>query len=350
MNKKKIRQIIASLCLVMGVTFINGLNLNAADVIPLKDAYEGEKSINIIELAKGLDIKVERDVSTVKGLWETSFYINLNGKGILIYPESQYLFIDGQTVPYKTKTVTDFTSKIDFKLPIPTTPQKDGEGFLIPINVLEEYVGLKFTDKGYELPKKEEKKEEKIEEEKETTTEKQSEGSTTSRNQGGTSGGSQNQGSSGTNNSGGNTGGGTTKPNTGGSTTTPTPTPQPQPQPEPAPQPVAQGLTPQEIEGRLPGLGLSLVGSGYGQSDYKPSSKNFVVCVTGNQILSFDLYKNSASDADTIKTILNLALPTSGNEIYNIVTKPFSNQTLKRDGKTIELRNYGDMVVIEIFY
>ncbi|NLZ35186.1 MAG: hypothetical protein GX889_09855, partial [Clostridiales bacterium] len=223
MNKKKIRQIIASLCLVMGVTFINGLNLNAADVIPLKDAYEGEKSINIIELAKGLDVKVEKDVSTVKGLWETSFYINLNGKGILIYPESQYLFIDGQTVPYKTKTVTDFTSKIDFKLPIPTTPQKDGEGFLIPINVLEEYVGLKFTDKGYELPKKEE---DKVEEEKETATEGQ--------NQGETSGGSQNQGSSGTNNSGRNTGGGTTKPNTpstDGNTSTPTPQPEPTPQP-----------------------------------------------------------------------------------------------------------------------
>ena len=345
MNKKKIRQIIASLCLVMGVTFINGLNLNAADVIPLKDAYEGEKSINIIELAKGLDVKVEKDVSTVKGLWETSFYINLNGKGILIYPESQYLFIDGQTVPYKTKTVTDFTSKIDFKLPIPTTPQKDGEGFLIPINVLEEYVGLKFTDKGYELPKKEE---DKVEEEKETATEGQ--------NQGETSGGSQNQGSSGTNNSGRNTGGGTTKPNTpstDGNTSTPTPqpepTPQPQPKPEPAPQPVAQGLTPQEIEGRLPGLGLSLVESGYANV-YKPSSENFATTVFGNTKLALDLHQNSANDAGTIKTILNLALPTSGNEVYNIVTKPFSNQTIERDGKTIKLIQRPNIVSVEIFY
>ena len=342
MNKKKIRQIIASLCLVMGVTFINGLNLNAADVIPLKDAYEGEKSINIIELAKGLDVKVEKDVSTVEGLWETSFYINLNGKGILIYPESQYLFIDGQTVPYKTKTVTDFTSKVDFKLPIPTTPQKDGEGFLVPINVLEEYVGLKFTDKGYELPKKEE---DKVEEEKETTTEGQ--------NQGETSGGSQNQGSSGTSNSGGNTGGGTTKPSTDGSTSTPTPqpepTPQPQPKPEPAPEPVAQGLTPQEIEGRLPGLGLSLVGSGYGQSDYKPSSKNYTVCVFDNRI-TLSLYKNSANDAETIKAILNLALPTAGNEVYNIVTKPFSNQTISRDGKTVELTSRENSAYIKIHY
>ena len=346
MNKKKIRQIIASLCLVMGVTFINGLNLNAADVIPLKDAYEGEKSINIIELAKGLDVKVERDVSTVEGLWETSFYMNLNGKGILIYPESQYLFIDGQTVPYKTKTVTDFTSKVDFKLPIPTTPQKDGEGFLIPIDVLEEYVGLKFTDKGYELPKKEEK----IEEEKETATEGQ--------NQGETSGGSQNQGSSGTSNSGGNTGGSTTTPKP---TPTPTPTPQPKPEPTPQPepepkpepvpqpQPVAQGLTPREIEGRLPGLGLSLDISGYGQSNYKPSSKNFVVCVFDSRI-SLDLHKNSGNDAELIKTILNLALPTSGNEVYNIATKPFSEHTISRDGKTVGFYMYGNTVSIQIFY
>jgi len=110
-----------------------------------------------------------------------------------------------------------------------------------------------------------------------------------------------------------------------------------------------KSLTPQEIEKKLPELGLSLVGSGYGQSDYKPSSKNFVVCVFDSRI-SLDLHKNSANDADTIKTILNLALPTSGNEVYNIVTKPFSSQTITRDGKTVELYSGKHMVSISIYY
>ena len=111
-----------------------------------------------------------------------------------------------------------------------------------------------------------------------------------------------------------------------------------------------KSLTPQEIEKKLPDLGLNFIRSGYGQSDYKPSSENFVVCVAGNQLLGIDLYENSASDAGTIKTILNLALPTSGNEVYNTITKPFNSQTITRDGKTIKLYNYGDMVSVQIFY
>ena len=110
-----------------------------------------------------------------------------------------------------------------------------------------------------------------------------------------------------------------------------------------------KALTPKEIESKLPGLGLNFIRSGYGQSDYKPSSENFVVCIFSKGI-SLDLHKNSANDADTIKTILNLALPTSGNEVYNIVTKPFSNQTIERDWKTIELIQRPNIVSVEIFY
>ena len=112
-----------------------------------------------------------------------------------------------------------------------------------------------------------------------------------------------------------------------------------------------KSLTPQEIEKKLPELGLSLVRSDYGQSNYKPSSKNFVVCVyDSNSKIALDLYKNSGNDAELIKTILNLALPTSGNEVYNIVTKPFSSQTITRDGKTVELYSGKHMVSISIYY
>ena len=94
--------------------------------------------------------------------------------------------------------------------------------------------------------------------------------------------------------------------------------------------------TPKEIEQRLPELGLTLVNSGYGQTDYMPSSQNFVVSVIGNQRLSLTLYQNNTTDAETIKTILNWALPTSGNEIYNILTKKqFTSQFITRDGKLL---------------
>ena len=62
------------------------------------------------------------------------------------------------------------------------------------------------------------------------------------------------------------------------------------------------------------------------------------------------MYKNSGNDAELIKTILNLALPTSGNEVYNIVTSPFSNQTITRDGKTVELTSRKNSAYIKIHY
>jgi len=115
------------------------------------------------------------------------------------------------------------------------------------------------------------------------------------------------------------------------------------------PQQPQKALTPQEVEKKLPDLGLSLVESGY-TNVYKPSSENFAITVFGNTKLAFDLHQNSANDAGTIKTILNLALPTSGNEVYNIVTKPFDNQTIERDEKTIKLIQRPDIISIEIFY
>ena len=109
--------------------------------------------------------------------------------------------------------------------------------------------------------------------------------------------------------------------------------------------------TPKEIEQRLPELGLTLVNSGYGQTDYMPSSQNFVVSVIGNQRLSLTLYQNNTTDAETIKTILNWALPTSGNEIYNILTKKqFTSQFITRDGKTVELYNGQYQVGVAISY
>lgn len=110
-----------------------------------------------------------------------------------------------------------------------------------------------------------------------------------------------------------------------------------------------KSLTPKEIESKLSGLGLTLVNSGYGQNDYKPNSGSFVVVVFDNMI-SLDLYKNHQNDAETIKKILNLALPTAGNEVYNIVTKSFNSQTIKRDGKTIELIQRNNSISINISY
>ena len=103
-----------------------------------------------------------------------------------------------------------------------------------------------------------------------------------------------------------------------------------------------KALTPQEIETKLPSLDLSLVIDDYinVHKVYKPTSENFSVHIIENRILGVDILIDNESDADTIKTILNWALPTAGNEVYDILTNQPDPQLIVRDGKVIEFIKY----------
>lgn len=112
--------------------------------------------------------------------------------------------------------------------------------------------------------------------------------------------------------------------------------------------PPQTNLSPKEIEAKLPGLGMTYdaENSGYGIRVYK--SNGTVVAIDSNSI-ELGLYKNNTTESNIVKSILNMALPTAGNEIHSMAYKPFSNQTIQRDGKSIEFFN-ADCPTITIYY
>ncbi|MDV4149954.1 hypothetical protein R0131_03810 [Clostridium sp. AL.422] len=123
----------------------------------------------------------------------------------------------------------------------------------------------------------------------------------------------------------------------------------PQPaQPSPPPIPT-YGMSPSEIESRLVDLGMTYdtESSGYGINVYVSSTKETVIAISNN--VKIELYKNNATDDSIVKQVLNMALPTAGNEIYNMVSDTFGNQTIERDGRQVELWN-ADAPIVTIYY
>lgn len=164
---------------------------------------------------------------------------------------------------------------------------------------------------------------------------------------GSSSGGDSKPSTGGGSSSGGSSGGGTTPNPTHNPTPTPDPTPDPTPKPEPEP---VYGLSPSQIEGRMAGLGMryDADNSGYGIKVYKSASGGTSIAISGSSV-EISLYTNSAIDASIVKQVLTMALPTAGGEVYSIVSKPFSNQTITRDGRSVELWN-AHVPVVKIYY
>lgn len=344
MSNKRINGIIAGTLITLTLSLVSVVPAFAGTTIPYKEAY-GQKSVNVVDLAKAMKAEIKQNGKGIE--------IFMNGKGLTVYPDHKYVYVNGNLTPLKTEKVKDYDTGVEFDFPIGETPTKDGEGYLIPMNILETHFGIKGTEEGISVETPKQVKDE-------------------------TSNGGQNQGG-GNSNDGGNSGegttptaptgeGGTTTPKTppsGGGTvpTVPTtpqpvaPTPQPvAPTPKPVtptPPPVApkpSGLTPQQIEGRLAGLGLSFDAnsSGYGINVY--SNSTMTVAIDGQNCIELQLWGNTASSAGVTKQILNLALPTAGGEVYNIISKPFSSQTINRDGKNIDLFVGQQSVVVTIYY
>ncbi|MBU3194935.1 hypothetical protein [Clostridium algidicarnis] len=126
------------------------------------------------------------------------------------------------------------------------------------------------------------------------------------------------------------------------------PTTPPVTKPEPT-KPVQNGLSKSEIEKRLPGLGFSYSesDSGRGIRCYLEGNMGVAISNTG---LTLSISKNSASTMNKTKQILNMALPTSGNEVYGIISAPFNRQTIERDGKKIEMMSDSTGISLKIFY
>lgn len=129
----------------------------------------------------------------------------------------------------------------------------------------------------------------------------------------------------------------------------PTPAPQP-PTPEPTPEPtqepevsVATGISFADLLGRLPDMGFD--SSGY----YKENGIRMGRIYLNGSKLTIGLEQNGAQFNSVINNCLNLLLPTQGNILYNIVSNPFSNQTLTMDGRTVEIKLFSEGVIINMY-
>lgn len=110
-------------------------------------------------------------------------------------------------------------------------------------------------------------------------------------------------------------------------------------------RPSVKPITPISFEGlasKLPSMGFNDLGA-YWENGNKMGMAN-----VGNNKAGFVLHENSASFNSTIKNCFNMLLPTKGNELYNIVSNPFEDQTLELDGRKVVIKQYPQGVSIEI--
>lgn len=290
------------------ITSNNVIIANASSTLSYKEV-DGVQCVNIVELAR---LKGEQLSEATHEVYGKGYNITLDGKLVTIYEEAPYIFVDGKMTVLKTEVIS--ADGLEYNFPVMQTPVKEGDGFLIPMFVVEKSLGIKGNEEGIVVEKP-----------KEDTNI----GNNNS-NSGSNNSGSSNNGASSNN---GNSGTPTPKPD-------PTPTPKPDPEPE-KPQPTGMAFS--TFAGKLPEMGFDETGN-YWENGIKMGK----VRVSSDRV-SFGLHQNSANFNNVIKNSLNMLLPTGGNKVYSIVSSPFSNQTLNLDGRKVVLQQFSDAVVIDIY-
>lgn len=293
--------------IVSGIIMIipnNTTIANASTTLAYKEV-DGVKCVNIVELAK---LKGEQLSEATHEVYGKGYNITINGKSVTIYEEAPYIFIDGRITTLKTEVIS--ADGLEYNFPVMQKPTKEGDGFLIPMFVVEKGLGIKGTEEGIvvETPKEDEK------EDTNTGNDNSNSGSNNSGNNG-------NSDNNGNGNNSGNT----------------TPTPKPDPKPE---QP--SGMSFSTFAGKLPGMGFDGSGNYYENGTYMGT-----VSADGGGAY-FALEQNSASFNSVIKNCFNMLLPTKGGQLYSMVSSPFSNQTLKMDGRTVTIKNFGNGISVNI--
>lgn len=107
------------------------------------------------------------------------------------------------------------------------------------------------------------------------------------------------------------------------------------------------GISMKEFEKRLPGLGWQYdVGTTY---IYQAPTYQRLgqVRVTENAVY-MALYENSKEFDAIVKECFNLLLPTQGDTLHNIVSNTFRGQTFYMDGRTVEIKDAGSFVAVNI--
>ena len=157
--KNKNKLILSALVMTfMGVSAMS--YSDATTVIPYKDV-NGVQSINIQDLVKSQGGSIIEDNHELYG---KGYTYTINDKVVTVYENGPFIYVDGRLTPLKTEELVDSDTGEKFNFPVAQTPTKDGDGFLIPMTVIEKYTGIKGSDKGIEVEVKEEVKEEQKEE------------------------------------------------------------------------------------------------------------------------------------------------------------------------------------------
>lgn len=112
-----------------------------ADVVtvPCKDD-NGSKSINIIELAKAINIEPKRDNNKIE--------MTINNKKLSFDTEGSYIYLDDKILTLRSKYVIDIDSNERYELPSLSKITKDGDGYLFPIDFIEKYLKIKCSNDG----------------------------------------------------------------------------------------------------------------------------------------------------------------------------------------------------------
>lgn len=297
-----IKKILIATTVSLGI-FLTANNVVSADTTLSYKDVDGVKCVNIVELAR---LKGEQISGVTHEVYGKGYNITFDGKLVTIYEEAPCIFIDGKMTVLKTEVIS--ADGLEYNFPVMQTPAKEGDGFLIPMFVVEKNLGIKGSEEGI-------------------VVEKPKEDTNTGNNN--SNSGSNNSGSS---NNGSNSG------NSGNNGTT-TPAPKPDPKPE---QPKPTGMAFSTFASKLPSMGFDDLGT-----YWENGSKLGTARADSNQA-GFILYQNSSTFNGVIKNCLNMLLPTGGNKVFDIISSPFSNQTLELDGRIVTIEQYPQGVRVNI--
>lgn len=138
---KNIKKIGIAIGLIFLISISHRGIIIKADVvtIPYKDDI-GSKSIDIIELAKAINIDIKRNNNKIE--------MTINNKKLSFDTEGSYIYLDDKILTLKSKFVIDIDSNERYELPILSKITKDGEGYLFPINFIEKHLKIRCNNDG----------------------------------------------------------------------------------------------------------------------------------------------------------------------------------------------------------
>lgn len=121
-------------------TMISSIASAETSIIKTQE-LDGKKYVSLTDLTRSYGGTIENNPET-----KITTY-TLNGKIIAINNKTAFVSIDGNLIPLETKELEGI------KIPNfqPARPQSDNGEVLFPVSIVENYVGIKATDKGFNV-------------------------------------------------------------------------------------------------------------------------------------------------------------------------------------------------------